>query len=82
MMKKTSDCCGCETCVSCGRGEYISHICDKCGSDDEVIYRFDGMEFCYKCLEDYVMNEYKSDIFGEFFEEIVDMCGIEEVEND
>ena len=80
--KTTSDCCGCETCVSCGRGEYITHICDNCRADDEVIYRFDGMELCYECLENYVMVDYKSDVFGELFEYIRDMFDIKEVEND
>lgn len=80
--KTTSDCCGCETCVNCGRGEYISHICDNCGADDEVIYRLDGMELCYECLENYVMVDYKSDVFGELFEYIRDMFDIKEVEND
>ena len=31
-------------------------------------------------VKDPETGEYKSDIFGEFFEEIADMCGIEEVE--
>ena len=79
--KTTSDCCGCETCVNCGRGEYITHICDKCRADD-VVYLVDGMELCYECLENKIKSEINNDFsafISDLFEVLCEYFDIEEV---
>lgn len=66
MMTKESNCNGCETCIGCGRGEYKTHVCDRCENNTKTLYSIDNREYCYECLEEYVLEEFKHDIFGEF----------------
>lgn len=73
---------GCDVCVGCGKCNYQTLVCDDCGTQEDMLYSIDNTEFCYECLEKHVMNEYKSDVFGEFFEEIVEMLDIGVIKND
>ena len=53
MIIKENECVGCEVCIGCGRryGYYI-HVCDECGSDDQL-YEYEGKELCGECLLNY-----------------------------
>lgn len=82
MIKNISYCCGCDVCIGCGRCQNQSLVCEKCGTQEDALYSIDNTEFCYECLENYVMNTYKTDIFGEFFKEIAEMLEIGVIKNE
>lgn len=47
-----NDCVGCETCINCGRGDYIYWECDFCNepiwsSDD--LFNINGHDACRDC---------------------------------
>ena len=56
MIKYENDCCGCATesypCMgSACPYRTVKHLCcDRCGSDCEELYKYDGEELCEECL--------------------------------
>ena len=53
MIRYESDCVDCaDGCHGCGLKKETPHLyCDECGSDEEVLYKFDdGCELCAECL--------------------------------
>lgn len=80
MLIKKNSCNGCDDCISCGRGEYEIHACDKCRTADETLWNIDDVELCYECLEDYIMVEnYRHEVFGENFKAIKDQLNVVEM---
>lgn len=47
-----NDCVGCpQGCISCGRRrDYLVIECDECGIWNEVMYEYEGKDYCESCL--------------------------------
>lgn len=60
-IKKRNDCVGCpQGCIHCGRGNYYTVECDKCGeegNDKEIYFEYGGSHFCKDCFPKFLEEE-------------------------